>query len=208
MKENVTMWQLNPARLDTRSVSSAQPPLFHVVSFVLTVKWSLYQPQNTQITPRPKHVIFSPVQAERVCVFSSVCVCVFPALLSTPLHREVNGIDARVIPAQALSSAALFSPPAAPWPPNNHTPLFLFTICQRWRENWRKSVAEKKRAGARIDRLPHVLKPDIDFLSFFFQMGKSALSDRRRFLWGFGERGVEMSIRCTVVSCGLCIGLW
>ena len=69
-------------------------------------------------------------------------------------------------------------------------------------------MAEKKRAGARIDRLPHVLKPDIDFLSFFFQMGKSALSERRRFLWGFGERGVEMSIRCTVVSCGLCIGLW
>lgn len=68
-------------------------------------------------------------------------------------------------------------------------------------------VAERKRTGDSIDWLPHVLKPDIDFLSFF-QMGKSALSDQRRFLWGFGERGVEMSIRCTVVSCGLCIGLW
>ena len=134
-------------------------------------------------------------------------VIVLPVLLSLPILREVNGVDARLIPAQALSSAALFSPPAAPWPPNNHTLLFLFTICQTWRENWRKSMAEKKRVGAAIDWFPHVLKPDIDFLSFF-QMGKSALSDRRRFLWGFWEGGVEMSIRCTVVSCGLCIGLW
>lgn len=31
----------------------------------------------------------------------------------------------------------------------------------------RKSMAEKRRAGDGIDRLPHVLKPDIDFLSFF-----------------------------------------
>lgn len=33
-------------------------------------------------------------------------------------------------------------------------------------------MAEKKRAGAGIDRLPHVLKPDIDFLSFFFKWEK------------------------------------
>lgn len=73
-----------------------------------------------------------------------------------------------VIPAQALSSAAVFSPPAAPWPPNNHTLLFLFTICHRWKEKWRKKACRRKRgAGAGIDRLPQVLKPDIDFLSFF-----------------------------------------
>lgn len=122
-----------------------------------------------------------------MCVFFLVCVCEpFPVLLSVPLHREVNGIDACVIPAQALSSEALFSPPAAPWPPNNHTPLFLFTIYQRWRENWRKSVAEKKRAGAGIDRLPHVLKPDIDFLSFFSN-GKKCIVQPKEIsvgIWG------------------------
>jgi len=72
---------------------------------------------------------------------------------------------------------------------------------------WQEKKRERQRVRAGIDWFPHVLKPDIDFLSFF-QMGKSALSDWRRFLWGFGERGVEMSIRCFVVSCGLCIGLW
>lgn len=54
----------------------------------------------------------------------------------------------------------------------------------------------------------HMYWNQILIFFLFFQMGKSALSDQRRFLWGFGERGVEMSIRCTVVSCGLCIGLW
>lgn len=43
-----------------------------------------------------------------------MCESVFAALLSVALNREVNGIDACVIPAQALSSAALFSPPASP----------------------------------------------------------------------------------------------
>lgn len=127
-----------------------------------------------------------------MCVCFPVCICVcmwvLPALLSMPLHREVNGIDACVIPAQALSSAALFSPAAAPWPPNNHTPLFLFTICQRWRENWRKSVAEKKRAGDGIDRLPHVLKPDIDFLSFFSNGKKCIVRPKEISMGIWGKR--------------------
>lgn len=135
-----------------------------------------------------------------VHAFSSVCARVFPVLLSIPLHREVNGIDACVIPAQALSSAALFSPPAAPWPPNNHTPLFLFTICQRWRENWRKGMAEKKGAGAVIDRLPHVLKPDIDFLSFFSNGKKCIVRPQEISMGIWGKRSWnEHPVHCCLL---------
>lgn len=33
---------------------------------------------------------------------------------------------------------SLFYLPLAPWPWNNHMPLFLFTVCQRWRERREK----------------------------------------------------------------------
>lgn len=49
-------------------------------------------------------------------------------------------------------------------------------------------MAEKKRAGAGIDRLPHVMKPDIDFLSFFSNGKKCIVRPKEISMGIWGKR--------------------
>lgn len=123
-----------------------------------------------------------------------LCECLplsFEIFCVPPFHREVNAIDASVIPAQALSSAALFSPPAAPWPPNNHTPLFLFTICQRWRENWRVSVLQRERELGIVSIGFHMYWNQILIFFLFFKWEKVHCPTKGDFCGDLGKEELK-----------------
>ena len=117
-------------------------------------------------------------------------------MYSSPHTTGVNSLDATPLPHPNVVISA--QAPSSPGPShplqllsdlrNNHTPLFLFTICQRQREEVERAQEVEGGKGS-IDRLPRVLKPDIDFLSFFSKWEKVHCPTESTFLWGFGGKG-------------------